>query len=84
MPNSTTTKVVMSDRSQAVRLPKAFRFKTEKVRILDEGSAIILEPIETDWSWLEDLHNIGPLDPDVVDAAEAFVSEQVRSKLEEL
>ena len=84
MPDPTTAKVFMSGRSQAVRLPKAFRFKTDTVRIRAEGSAVILEPIETDWSWLEDLHGLGPLDPDAVDAAEAYVPEQVRPELDEL
>ena len=31
--------------SQAVRLPKAFRFAGDRVRIRREGSAVILEPV---------------------------------------
>lgn len=32
--------------SQAVRLPKAFRFRGDRVRIRKEGDAVILEPVE--------------------------------------
>jgi antitoxin VapB len=32
--------------SQAVRLPKAFRFRGDWVRIRKEGEAVILEPVE--------------------------------------
>ncbi len=36
----------MHSRSQAVRLPKAFRFEGKEVRISKEGKRVILEPIE--------------------------------------
>lgn len=39
-------KVFWSGRSQAVRLPKEFRFDADEVRIRREGNAVILEPIE--------------------------------------
>jgi len=32
--------------SQAVRLPKAFRFDASEVRIRKEGQRVILEPIQ--------------------------------------
>ena len=32
--------------SQAVRLPKAFRFSGDRVRIRKEGRSVILEPVE--------------------------------------
>lgn len=35
--------------SQAVRLPKAFRFDGSEVRIRREGARVILEPVSTDW-----------------------------------
>ncbi len=47
-----TAKVFWSGRSQAVRLPKAFRFDTDEVRVRRHGAAIILEPIARDWDWL--------------------------------
>jgi len=40
----------MNNRSQAVRLPKDFQFKTEEVFIRKEGSDVILSPRPSDWS----------------------------------
>jgi antitoxin VapB len=37
-------KVFWTGRSQAVRLPKEFRFNTSTVRVHREGEAIVLEP----------------------------------------
>ena len=43
-------KVFQNGRSQAVRLPKAFRFKGNEVKISKKGSKVILEPLEkTTW-----------------------------------
>ncbi|WP_397474531.1 antitoxin [Pusillimonas sp.] len=53
-------KIFWSGRSQAVRLPKEFRFNTDEVRIRRHGSSVILEPIAQDWAWLDEL--IGPID----------------------
>jgi antitoxin VapB len=55
-----TAKVFWSGRSQAVRLPKDFRFDTDQVRIRRHGRSVILEPIAQDWAWLEEV--IGPVD----------------------
>ena len=46
-------KIFWSGRSQAVRLPKEFRFAADKVRVRRHGSAVILEPIASDWNWLD-------------------------------
>ena len=46
-------RVFWSGRSQAVRLPKEYRFEGEEVRIRRHGDAVILEPIASDWSWLD-------------------------------
>jgi antitoxin VapB len=43
-------KVFMNNRSQAVRLPKEFQFKTSEVFIRKEGEDIILSPRPKDWS----------------------------------
>ena len=40
----------MNNRSQAVRLPKEFQFKTHEVFIRKEGSDVVLSPRPTDWS----------------------------------
>jgi len=45
-----TAKLFQNGRSQAVRLPKAFRFKGSEVKIRKVGRQVILEPLEqTDW-----------------------------------
>ena len=44
-----TAKVFMNNRSQAVRLPKEFRFTTTEVFIRKEGEEVILSPRPTDW-----------------------------------
>ena len=44
----TTAKLFMSGRSQAVRLPKEFRFEGKEVRIRREGGQVILEPVSVD------------------------------------
>jgi virulence-associated protein VagC len=50
-----TAKLFWSGRSQAVRLPKDFRFsgKSAEVRIRRHGNAVILKPLADDWSWLD-------------------------------
>ncbi|TSE38304.1 Antitoxin VapB2 [Tepidimonas fonticaldi] len=52
-------KVFMSGRSQAVRLPKAFRFQTKEVTIERVGDAVVLRPkAEDDAAWVARLHAI--------------------------
>lgn len=41
-----TAKVFMSGRSQAVRIPKKYRFDTSEVQIQKKGNKIILSPID--------------------------------------
>ena len=43
-------KLFMNGRSQAVRLPKAFRFEGSEVRIRKVGRAVIIEPLPEE-SW---------------------------------
>ncbi len=71
-----TAKVFWSGRSQAVRLPKAFRFETDEVRVRRHGNAVILEPVAHDWAWLDLL--MGPLDGDFARAAAEQPPEQER------
>ncbi len=40
-------RVFWSGRSQAVRLPKAFRLSVDEVAIRKDGDALVLEPVET-------------------------------------
>jgi antitoxin VapB len=46
---SRTAKIFMSNRSQAVRLPKEFQFQTREVFIRKEGSDLILSPRPENW-----------------------------------
>ena len=41
-----TAKIFQNGRSQAVRIPKPFRFKGNEVKISKEGDKVILEPLE--------------------------------------
>lgn len=50
-----TAKLFWTGRSQAVRLPKQYRFEGEAVRIRRSGQAVILEPIPSDWNWLDEI-----------------------------
>ena len=43
-------KIFMNNRSQAVRLPKDFQFKTTEVFIRKDGSDVVLSPRPSDWS----------------------------------
>jgi antitoxin VapB len=44
-----TAKVFMTNRSQAVRLPKEYQFSTDEVFIRKEGDEVILSPRPRDW-----------------------------------
>jgi antitoxin VapB len=61
-----TAKVFWSGRSQAVRLPRAYRVEGREVRIRRRGRAIVLEPVPESWEWLDGL--AGGLDDDFVSA----------------
>ena len=61
-----TAKVFWSGRSQAVRLPRAYRVDGREVRIRRRGRAIVLEPVPDSWAWLDAV--AGALDEDFVSA----------------
>jgi antitoxin VapB len=48
-----TAKVFTTGRSQAVRLPKAFRFATTEVTIERQGDAVILRPKLDSATWAQ-------------------------------
>jgi antitoxin VapB len=77
-----TAKLFWTGRSQAVRLPKDFRFEGDEVRIRRHGAAVILEPIAEDWGWLDSL--VGPLDDDFVQAVNEPPGPQERPALDKL
>ena len=54
-----TAKVFTTGRSQAVRLPKAFRFTTSEVTIERQGDAVILRPkVQTKEEWWDEMEQI--------------------------
>lgn len=69
-----TAKIFWSGRSQAVWLPKDFRFDAKTVRIRRHGNAVILEPVTEDGTWLDAV--TGKFDEDFVSGA----SEQPSNK----
>lgn len=58
-------KVFMNNRSQAVRLPKEYQFKTKEVFIRKEGDDIILSPRPK--TWAEYLATAPKASPDFMD-----------------
>lgn len=52
-----TAKLFQNGQSQAVRLPKEFRFEGEKVFIKKMGNAAVLLPIQNPWQPLFDSLN---------------------------
>lgn len=64
---SDTAKLFKHGRSQAVRLPKAYRLPGSEVRVRRVGRGVLLEPMETDISaWFAgmDALNDEPFMPD--------------------
>jgi antitoxin VapB len=64
-----TAKLFRNGRSQAVRLPKEFRFEGDEVRIRKMGESVILEPIvravkADEWAWLDEWRK--RIDPEIV------------------
>jgi antitoxin VapB len=48
-----TARLFQSGRSQAVRLPKAYRFSGSEVIVKHFGNGVLLLPIEDPWQTLE-------------------------------
>ncbi|MDR3771787.1 MAG: AbrB/MazE/SpoVT family DNA-binding domain-containing protein [Terracidiphilus sp.] len=44
-PKTTDAKLFWNGRSQAVRLPKEFRFEGDRVRVTRMGAGVLLEPV---------------------------------------
>ncbi|TXL70535.1 antitoxin [Vineibacter terrae] len=77
-----TAKLFRCGRSQAVRLPKDVRFPGRKVRIRRHGSAVILEPVASDWSWLDAI--VDKLDDDFIELMKEEPQQQDRPGLDDL
>ncbi len=51
-------KLFMNGKSQAVRLPKEFRFEGKEVFIQKVGPGVMLIPIDDPWYWIERAQNL--------------------------
>jgi antitoxin VapB len=76
-----TAKIFWSGRSQAVRLPKEYRFDGTEVRIRRQGNAVLLEPVEDQWAWLKRLS--GRVDADFERAVLEQPPPQERPEIDE-
>lgn len=65
-----TAKIFMNGRSQAVRLPKEYRFDTEEVFITRQGEDIILSAKEPSWN-------------EFFDSESAFTDDYLQDRLDE-
>lgn len=65
MPAPSVAKVFTTGRSQAVRLPKAFRFNTAEVTIERQGDAVVLRPKPDRETWAQQvLAAVAAFEPD--------------------
>ena len=66
---SATAKLFRNGRSQAVRLPKEYRFRGSEVRIRREGEAVVLEPMQSQgwprgyWECLRKMRHAAKIEP---------------------
>jgi antitoxin VapB len=59
MPKAKIAKLFMNGRSQAVRLPKEFRFDGDRVRVRRVKEGVLLQPILTDVrKWFAELDRL--------------------------
>lgn len=56
---TTTAKLFKNGRSQAVRLPREFRFEGDRVRVRRAGRGVLVEPMFTDVAaWFAELDRL--------------------------
>jgi antitoxin VapB len=59
MPKTNIAKLFQNGRSQAVRLPREFRFEGDRVRIRRVGQGVLLEPLIQDpKEWFQKLDEL--------------------------
>ncbi len=59
MPERVVAKLFRNGRSQAVRLPKEFRFRADKVRVRRVSTGVLLEPLLDAKEWFARLDSVG-------------------------
>jgi antitoxin VapB len=72
-----TAKLFMNGRSQAVRLPKNFRFEGEEVFVKKVGNAVMLLPRQDSWQTLYD--SLESFSDDFMEDREQPTGEQIRA-----
>ena len=73
-----TAKLFMNGRSQAVRLPKGFRFEGEEVFVKKVGNAVVLLPRQRSWETLYE--SLGSFSEDFMEKREQPVAGQERAE----
>jgi antitoxin VapB len=73
-----TAKLFMNGRSQAVRLPKGFRFEGEEVFIKKVGNAVVLLPQQRSWETLYE--SLGSFSEDFMEERGQPVAGQERAE----
>jgi antitoxin VapB len=74
-----TARLFINGRSQAVRLPKEYRFKGENVYIQKIGEAVILVPFDKDWEIF--LHGLNHFSDDFMSEGRLQEKDQKREAL---
>lgn len=69
-----TARIFMNNRSQAVRIPKEFQFKTTEVYIRKQGEDLILSPRHKDWSVYFSSHAVAS--PEFMENVEEFPAQE--------
>ncbi len=83
MAEMTTASVFMSGRSQAVRIPKAFWFDTERVEIRRRGEGILLTPVVKEDPWKGLKETAGTFSEDCFGGEDAPMREYPRMGVDE-
>ncbi len=77
-----TAQLFMNGRSQAVRLPKQFRFEGKQVHIKKVGNSVVLTPMQEDrWAAMEDALMAFEFEADEVLERPASVPQKPREDL---
>lgn len=69
-------KLFWNGSSQALRLPKEFRFMGKEVRLTKQGDKVIIEPIYHDWAWLDELGEPDPSLEEVVNELRSEINQE--------
>ena len=74
-----TAKLFQNGQSQAVRLPKEYRFKGDRVAIKKIGNAVVLLPLDNPWQVLK--ASLARFSPDFMSARHQPRKQQRRGEL---